>query len=179
MAALVIDSNVLLVADGRHPQASPFCQQRCIDTLARVRLEHQVVLDEQHLLLDEYLHKLQPLHHTGPGSDFLNWLLHQQDNPQHVQWVNLHVLGENDYAEFPDDRLAEEFDPADRKFVAVAHAHPEKPNILQATDCKWLDWWPQLQANGIDVEFVCADDICRFYQHKFPDVPLPALPETS
>ena len=177
MPAIVIDSNVLLVADGKHPEASEACRARCIQRLEEIRAAWSVVLDEQHLLLNEYQHRLAPGEERGPGSDFVDWLLHHQGDARHVQWVRLNVLAENSYAEFPDEVLSEVFDPSDRKFVAVANAHPLKPAILQASDCKWLDWWPQLAANGIQVEFVCPGDVLHYYRHKFPDQPMPRLPE--
>ena len=177
MPAIVIDSNVLLVADGKHPQASAACRARCIRRLEQIRADSCVVLDEQHLLLNEYQHRLSPGTARGAGSEFVDWLLHHQDDTRHVQWVRLNVLAENDYAEFPDEALSEVFDPSDRKFVAVANAHPEKPPILQASDCKWLDWWPQLAANGIAVEFVCPDDVLHYYRHKFPGQAVPRLPD--
>ena len=177
MPAIVVDSNVLLVAEGKHPEANEACRACCIRRLEEIRETCSVVLDEQHLLLNEYQHRLSPGADRGPGSAFVDWLLHHQADTRHVQWVSLQVLAENCYAEFPDEALSEVFDPSDRKFVAVANAHPEKPPILQATDCKWLDWWPQLAANGIQVEFVCPDQVLHYYRHKFPGHPVPLLPK--
>lgn len=176
MPAIVIDSNVLLVAEGLHPEASETCVRACIRRLDQIREGWTVVLDDQYLLLEEYQHRLSPGEAGGAGTAFVEWLLRGQGGGQHVQFVGLNVLGENLYAEFPDEALSEVFDPSDRKFVAVANAHPEKPAILQASDCKWLDWWPQLAANGIHVEFVCPLDVLHYYRHKFPDQALPDLP---
>jgi hypothetical protein len=86
--------------------------------------------------------------------------------------------GSETYAECPAVELQAQFDPPDRKFAAVAHAHPEKPSVWQAADCKWLDWWPALLAQGVRVEFLCPEDVCRFYKGKFPRRDPPDLPET-
>ena len=80
------------------------------------------------------------------------------------------------YAEFPDAALEPQFDAPDRKFAAVANAHPDKPAVWQAADSKWLDWWPALDVKGVRVDFLCPDDACRFYAKKFPNKPPPKLP---
>lgn len=138
-----------------------------------------VFIDDNYLILGEYIKNPSLLQSNEIGKKFLKWLLQNQANPQHVIQVAITEMeGEtNWFAEFPDETLQENFDPPDRKFVAVAHAHPEKPPVWQAADCKWLDWWPALQDNGVHVEFLCPEDACRFYRKKFPAKPLPKLPK--
>ena len=68
------------------------------------------------------------------------------------------------------------FDASDRKFAAVAHAHPAKPPIWQAADSKWLNWWQQLRARDVHVEFLCPADAQRFYARRFPKATMPPLP---
>ncbi len=68
---------------------------------------------------------------------------------------------ENEFEEFPDDPALEGFDPDDRKFIAVAVAHPEGPPILQAVDSQWWDFRAAFRRNGIIVEFICEEDIQR------------------
>ena len=51
------------------------------------------------------------------------------------------------------------FDPDDRKFIAVALAHSEKPPILQAVDSAWWNYRDALRQNGITIDFICEDDI--------------------
>jgi hypothetical protein len=60
-----------------------------------------------------------------------------------------------------------DFDAPDRKFVAVAAAHADRPPILQAADSKWLDWQDALKEHGITVELLCPQDIRRFHANKF------------
>ena len=71
------------------------------------------------------------------------------------------------FESFPNNRGLSTFDPSDRKFVAVANAHPNKPPILQAADSKWLDWEAPLAAHGLRVDFLCPDDIKRIHAKKF------------
>jgi hypothetical protein len=59
-----------------------------------------------------------------------------------------------------------DFDPSDKKFVAVAIACSENPSILQATDCKWIKWAPSLKEKGIEVKFLCPDYVKANYEKK-------------
>ena len=179
----VIDTNVLLVANGQHPDVSPGCVLTCVQHLQAMQAEGVTVIDDGHRILDEYLHKTQVNRPKGVGDLFLKWLLRQTANPERVEQVRLTETradnGELTFAEFPDAALQPRFDPSDRKFAAVAHAHPEHPPIWEAADCKWLDWWPALKASGVTVEFLCPEDTCHFHATKFPGQPTPPLPAPS
>lgn len=174
----VIDTNVLLVANQQHAEASADCVAACVAHLRAIQQAGVVVIDDEHRVLNEYLHKTRLDPPKGVGDVFLKWLLREAGNAARVEQVALTERAPDCFAEFPDAALESRFDPSDRKFAAVAHAHPHKPPIWQAADCKWLDWWPALQAKGVIVEFLCPDDVCQFYRHKFPGESVPALPET-
>ena len=176
MAEVVIDTNVLLAASQRHDGVSPECVLACVDRLERVPRSERVVIDDGFRILREYQNKLDPNKSKGVGEAFLKWLLQNRTNRKHVLQVTLTERAPDDYDEFPGPDLATEFDPPDRKFVAVAHSHPNKPPVLQATDSKWLRWHPRLRTHGVRVEFLCPQDICRFFEAKFPGEPVPALP---
>jgi hypothetical protein len=176
MAEVVIDTNVLVVADGRHADVSPECVQACTARLNAVRLHSVVVVDDAYRLFGEYQKNLDAKHGKNAGAVFLKWLAQNLANPRHVVQVPLTDDGLDGFAEFPVATLQDKFDPSDRKFAAVANARPAKPPILQAVDSKWLHWCSALAKAGLQVEFVCPDDICRFFASKFPDEPVPALP---
>ncbi|NCT67863.1 MAG: hypothetical protein GXC76_09475 [Rhodanobacteraceae bacterium] len=176
MAEVVVDTNVLLVAEGKHEDASEECVLSCVARLQKIMQGEIVVLDDGYRMLGEYQHKLDARRGKGVGTVFLKWLLQRQSNANHVVQVAITEHANDCYKEFPVARLEPEFDPSDRKFPAVSNAHPSKPPILQAADCKWLRWWPELRAAGISVHFLCPDDVCRFYEKKFPQEPVPVLP---
>lgn len=177
MAEIVIDTNVLLVAEGKHADASDECTLACIQRLQRAMQTEVVVVDDSYRILGEYQHKLDTQRSKHPGTVFLKWLLQNQANPRHVQQVPVTEVAQDRFKEFPVPALEPQFDPPDRKFPAVANAHHNKPPILQAVDCKWLDWWPALHDAGVCVEFICPDDVCRFYEKKFPHRAKPTLPQ--
>ncbi|TNB80173.1 hypothetical protein FHJ31_22430 [Pseudomonas sp. Fig-3] len=177
MSATVIDTNVLLVANGSHSDVSEACRTECITRL-RDQQKSITVIDNKGRILREYQNKTRPNQPKGVGDVFLKWLLQNQRNTKYVHQVDITEIEENSFLEFPCDNLQAIFDPPDRKFAAVANAHPEKPVILQAADCKWLDWWESLERKGIQVKFLCVDDVCRFYKNKFPKKKQPELPKS-
>lgn len=172
----VIDTNVLLVANGQHAGVSADCVTECVRRLLAMQQSGITVIDDKFRILEEYRHKTQLKPPKGVGDVFLKWLLRHAGNPARVEQLPLTETASNCFAEFPDPALEPVFDAPDRKFAAVAHAHPEKPPVWQAADCKWLDWWPSLHAKGIRVEFLCPADVCQFYSKKFPHKPVPTLP---
>jgi hypothetical protein len=171
----VIDTNVLLVANGLHDDVSEDCVIECVRRLETMQKSGVTVIDDGFRILGEYQHKTSPNQPKGVGDVFLKNLLR---NAVRIEQVSLTELAENEFDEFPDSSLQSVFDAPDRKFAAVAHVHPDKPPIWQAADCKWLDWWPTLKAKGVIVEFLCPDDACKFYRKKFPRKCVPALPNT-
>ncbi|MBN9461212.1 MAG: hypothetical protein J0H00_08290 [Burkholderiales bacterium] len=173
----VIDTNVLLVANGRHDDVSPDCVDACVDGLRAMQRSGIVVIDDGFRILGEYQHKTRLKPPKGVGDVFLKWLLREATGGRRVELVSLTEQAEYHYAEFPDPGLESKFDASDRMFAAVAHAHAEKPEIWQAADCKWLDWWQALRAHGVMVKFLCPNDARTFYQRKFPKHPEPTLPD--
>ena len=175
----VIDTNVLLVANGQHAEVSPECVEACVLHLVAMQEAGTVVIDDAYRILAEYQHKTRIDPPKGVGDVFFKWLLREATKGGRVEQVALTEHAENCFAEFPQGALEAVFDPPDRKFVAVAHAHPDKPEIWQAADSKWLDWWPTLREHGVRVKFLCPDDACRFHKAKFPDRAAPSLPNES
>ena len=163
----IIDTNVVLVANGQHADVSPDCVTSCALRLQAIMSGQRIALDDAFEILQEYQNKTKPKTANRPGDAFVKWALQNNANPERCDLVTLTPHDTRRYASFPeDDRLAN-FDPPDRKFVAVAAAHHQHPPILQAADSKWLDWEAALTDHGVSVEFLCPDDIKRFHKKKF------------
>jgi hypothetical protein len=176
MTPVVIDTNVLLVANQIHDEVSPKCREACVNALLARQRSGMVVIDDGYRILREYGKRTSPNQPKGVGDAFLKWLLQNQYNASRVCRVPITETGPDRFEEFPDPMLEALFDPPDRKFAAVANAHPAKPRIWQGADSKWLDWWPQLRAKGILVDFICPADVAKFHAKKFPERELPAFP---
>ena len=176
MSKAVIDTNVLLVANGQHDDVSPECVTECVHRLMAMQDHGVTVIDDGYRILGEYQHKTQLNPPKGVGDVFLKALLRNVGNPARVETVTITETGTDEFAEFPDPALQPSFDAPDRKFAAVANAHPDQPPVWQAADCKWLDWWPALLAQGVSIDFLCPEDARRFYKKKFPTKPDPEFP---
>lgn len=106
------------------------------------------------------------------------WTGHEKAGDLFMKWVHDHRWNEalccrvpvtctdeaaQVFAEFPAFDGLRDFDVSDRKFVAVANAHPEKPPIVEAVDYKWLGWKNALAKAGIGILFVDADAAAAGY----------------
>ncbi|MFO0726480.1 MAG: hypothetical protein U1E65_22025 [Myxococcota bacterium] len=163
---VVVDTNVILIANGQHQDVSALCGAACATTLHGVVQSGRVAIDDGYRILNEYQNKAAPFQGKRPGDAFLKWLLRNVANPARCDQVALREHDIRGFESFPEDARLANFDPPDRKFVAVAAAHSDKPPILQAADSKWLDWAAQLNASGVVVEFLCPDDIQAFDDKK-------------
>lgn len=163
---VVVDTNVLLIANRRHEDVSDECVEVCAQRLLAIKKNGVIAIDDGYRILREYLGKTHPNGPKGPGDVFLKWLLQNQRNPERCCTVAITETHPDNFAEFPVDPVLVNFDPPDRKFVAVAAAHPDRPPLLQGADSKWLGWQPALRCNGIEVEFICEADIRRFQTNK-------------
>lgn len=173
MSKYVVDTNVILAASSQHSELSAGCVVECVKRLAAIMASGTIFTDQAGKIVVEYCNKSKPWTGNKPGDLFLKWVINNQGNPKRCVQVHICESGDDRYDDFPDTTLHDEFDPPDRKFIAVAHASGMSPTVLQAADCKWLNWNERLKDSGISVEFVCPADICRFYQAKFPGRNMP------
>lgn len=164
---VVIDTNVILVANGQHGEVSPECIAACALRLQTIVHSGRLAIDDAYRILNEYQNKTRANRGKGPGDAFVKWALQNNVNAQRCDRVAIEHHDERGFESFPNDERLVNFDPPDRKFVAVASAHPQHPPILEAVDSKWLDWAPALNDYGVRVDFLCEADIKRFHQNKF------------
>ena len=162
----IVDTNVILVANGQHADVLPDCVIACTQRLQSIMAEARVAIDDAFEILLEYQNKTTPKTGNRPGDAFVKWILQNNANPHRCDRIAIQANVQRGYEEFPDDDRLANFDPPDRKFVAVAAAHPEHPPILQAADSKWLAWEPALNEHEITVDFLCPADVERFRKNK-------------
>lgn len=163
----VLDTNVAVAADGRATVGAA-CVRACVRALRDIMATGHLVLDDEWRVIGEYRDNLHRSGQPGPGLAFLKWVLTNHHNPRRCTRVRLNAKPEDpeNFVEFPSDAALAEFDPSDRKFVAVAAAHGDRPTILEACDSKWWGWKDALAACGITVEFLCEEEISAAYRRK-------------
>lgn len=157
MSAVVIDTNVLVVANGKSEQAGPDCVLACLSALEEAKARKRILLDSGMRILDEYRRNANLSGQPGLGDAFLKWLWSNQANPHHCAPVAITPMdGDPDnFQEFPNDPRLGGFDRSDRKFVAVALGSGRQPGILNATDSDWWNFREALEANGLHIAFLC------------------------
>ena len=174
---VVIDTNVAKVANDRADDASDLnsysdipdnCILESIRQIKNVTEENYcLVVDDAGEIFQEYRNNLSLRGQPGVGDAFVKWVSDHQYNSSKVDRVPITKNGSSyEYKEFPDHPDLHNFDSSDRKFVAVANAHPEKPPILQATDSKWWGWKDALAEVGITVCFLCQEFVEKKYADK-------------
>lgn len=170
MAAVIIDTNVLVVANGRTaaPQATQECVIRCQARLAQIlRGSEKILLDDKKRIIQEYKNNLNQKG-RGYGDRFWQELVRRMyrygGNQEKVITVPLTSLAGNgtDFEEFPsDDTSLRDFHKKDRKFVAVAIGYQrdsgQEAPILKAEDSGWEEFRDALGAYGIRVESICEE----------------------
>jgi hypothetical protein len=164
----VVDTNVPIVANEDSPQASPKCVEICAVRLSELTQKGKLVLDNGWLILKEYMANLRSSGQPGSGDAFLKWVLTNYRNPNVCELVTITPKNssEMDFEEFPSDSALNNFDPTDKKFIAVALAHPDKPPVLQAVDTKWWEMKEPLGKAGITIDFLCKNDIRSILSRK-------------
>ncbi|MDA8409411.1 MAG: hypothetical protein M0001_03345 [Treponema sp.] len=164
---IIVDTNVVLVSGGQHPDVTSGCVAECVLRLQLIMTDQVVVLDDGFEIVNEYLNKTDPKRQKTAGDVFALWVVRNWKNPKHCALVKLERGSDGEYSSLPQHPGLAGFDAADKKFIAVAAAHPAHPPILQATDSKWLDWAEPLRQCGVEVNFICPEDIERFHRKKF------------
>lgn len=163
---IVVDTNVLIAANGTDPEWRPVAS-KCANRLQEIIDGNTVCADSLGLILAEYGRNLPSKSRSGFGDMFYLRLASNRFNPAYCHTVAITPRGDG-FEEFPvlAEELAAIVDPSDRKFIAVAHAHPQKPPILQATDSKWIGWTKGLAAAGIAIDFVDEEFLRPYYDRK-------------
>jgi len=166
----ILDTNIPVTANlaiqaGTHCHVPKGCIDACLAVIEHVQETQGIVLDSGGEIFFEYANNLSRSGQPGLGDAFLKWLFDHQWSFPAENRVHITKNG-NSYNEFPSHAGLTEFDNSDRKFVAVANAHPKKPTILEATDSKWWGWRDALKDANIDVLFLAQDYIKHIYEKK-------------
>lgn len=166
----VVDTNVpktanLAINPIEIPTELTRCVLNCVESMEHVVKKGGLVIDAGDEIFYEYRQNLSMSGQPGVGDLFMKWVHDNRWNFPSEDRVKITRNGDS-YDEFPDHSDLCSFDLSDRKFVAVANAHPNKPAILQATDSKWWGWKRPLADVGITVQFICPDYAKAKYEGK-------------
>ena len=168
----LVDTNVPKTANlatypDRDSEIPDKCILGCIEVIEHVIKNRALVIDSGDEIYNEYRSNLSMRGQPGVGDRFMKWVHDNRWTFPDTQRVEIKKEGDS-YCEFPSHEGLVNFDRSDRKFIAIANAHPpsKKPPIFQATDSKWWGWKDALEEIGISVYFICQEYIERKYQEK-------------
>lgn len=156
MDSYVIDTNVLITANGKHKNASDedaFVCQNFLVNCIKVR----VSIDSMELIFKEYFTHASLSGQPGIGDAFLKRLWDNQYNDSICEQVDITPHPVREFEEFPDDESLADFDRDDRKFVAVAVGSRFDAVICNATDTDWWDYRHAFKKLGITIQFLCPE----------------------
>lgn len=164
----VIDTNVTTTANGANPGAPLSCAVASARALQAVMTDGHVFIDDGGRIVTEYRQNLSSRGQPGPGDAFLKWLLTHEWAGEKVTRVAITPTphDDEDFEELPSPPRGVLYDRSDRKFLAVAAAHADRPPILQSFDSKWWGWQAALAKAGVTIHFLCEHDIARKHKKK-------------
>lgn len=156
--AYIVDTNVLIVANGRNTHASEVCQLTCIERLEQLKEEECLhLLDEEDEIWAEYEKYCDYKGLPGVGDMFFRWLYDNLGVEKIVLKLQI-KSDENDYPQIPSPDY-DKFDKGDRKFLALAFEAKKEgytPIIINATDMRsWKRFKKELENAGVEVEQLC------------------------
>ena len=149
---IVVDTNVLIVANGNNEQADPECELACIEALEGAKTGKQTVLiDASNLIMDEYSRHCSYSGSPGVGDMFFKFLHDYQHSAKNVIRVSIQETPDEDggFANLPPNN----FDRDDRKFLAVAKAGDGR--VVNATDSHWSEHAAFIDSIGVQVLELC------------------------
>ena len=154
-ACVVVDTNVLMVAEGLHEAASDACRSTCIDLVERLDKALVAAVDSGDEIVNEYLGSLRGARGSGLGVKAAVRLYRRRHDPRACRQVAVTPVQDppGSYEEVPEN--LRDFDTDDQKFVAVAAAEGSRPQIYTAVDPEWWDRKDDFVDARIDVQFLC------------------------
>lgn len=166
----LVDTNVpmtanLAITSDSSSDIPDSCIEQSVDAVMHIVENGGLVLDDGGEIFEEYVSNLSLKGQPGVGDAFVKWVHDHQWNANFVERVKI-TRNSDSYNEFPNHIDLSRFDNSDRKFIAVANAHQEKPPVFQATDSKWWGWKDTLHEVGIIVSFLCPNYVKAKYMEK-------------
>lgn len=148
---LVIDTNVLIVANRKSPQADPECELACIEMLEGAKGKRVVLIDDSDLIMGEYKRHCSYAGEPGLGDFFFKFLHDNAPSERNVIRVRIQKTPDKDggFSNLPPNKLHRK----DRKFLAVAKAG--KGRIVNATDSDWSQEAEFVASTGVRVCELC------------------------
>lgn len=149
---VIIDTNVLIVANRASDQADIECEANAARTLYDAMRNRIILIDTHSLAISEYATYCHRSGQPGIGDLFFKSLLDNIANQSRVIRVDIGSEPEEIDRLIPD-KLSN-FDPSDRKWIALSIAG-SADWIVNATDSDWTQ-----RKDDLDEAGVCVLELC-------------------
>ena len=154
----VVDTNVLVAANGRATHADKACQLTCVDELARLAREEVVCIDNRWLIMREYERRTAPSGQPGLGTAFFKWVWQTMNDTNRVHIVEIEPVDEEG-RDFTDPALPPNNLKKDAKFLAVAVKADAA--VVNALDSDWDENRELTDGLGVEVRQLCPQHATR------------------
>ena len=154
----VVDTNVLVAANGRATQVKVACQLQCVDELSRITREEVVCVDDKGLILREYGRRTEQTGQAQPGTVFFKHLWQKMGDSRRVRLIAVDPI-DREGRDFSDPVLPPNNLKKDAKFLAVALK--ARATIVNATDSDWTEHRELTDRLGVGVRQLCPQHSIR------------------
>jgi len=154
----VVDTNVLVVANGRATHVDEACRLSCVDELARLARNEVVCVDDKGLILREYERRTEQRGQAEPGTVFFKHVWQKMGDPNRIHVASVDPL-DPEGRDFSDPVLPRNNLKKDAKFLAVAVKADAV--IVNATDSDWAEHHELTDRLGVDVRQLCPQHATR------------------
>ncbi len=167
MSDAVVDTNIWVMGHApphtHQTKAKLECATTCLDWLVKFRDSNKrhLIVDVQHIILSKYWEYL------GQGNSLAREILAHLEASDRIIPVQI-AFDENHYAVLPAELGLDNFDPADKKFVAVALTCNPFPPIYNATDSDWREHAAAFTVANLTIVELCLDTLKESSQEKKP-----------
>lgn len=154
----VVDTNVLVAANGRSTHVDIECQLNCVEELARLKREDVVCIDDKWLIMREYERRVGASQQAGPGTVFYKEVWKQMGDSNRVRLIPVEPR-DDEGRDFTDPMLPANNLKKDAKFLAVALKADAV--IVNASDSDWDEHHDLTAQLGVDVRQLCPEHATR------------------
>ena len=154
----VVDTNVLVVANGRDTHVEDSCQLRCVEELARLLREEVVCVDDKWLIMREYEKRTRQKGQARPGTVFYKDVCRKMGDSKSVCLIPVDPR-DAEGRDFADPVLPPNNLKKDAKFLAVAVK--ARAAIVNAADSDWAEHRELTERLRVDVRQLCPQHATR------------------
>lgn len=154
----VVDTNVLVAANGRDTHVEINCQRKCMEELARLASREVVCVDDKGLIMREYERRVTSSQQAGPGTVFYKEVWRQMGDSNRVRLIPVEPC-DDEGRDFADPILPPNNLKKDAKFLAVAIKADAV--IVNASDSDWDEHHELTDQLGVEVRQLCPEHATR------------------